>query len=254
MKTWKIALVSVLTRGLVLGAASPALAAPPWASPPTETPTPPRMIRGEVVSIADASFVVKTGWSEVTVLVDDETAYFKTPKRPGAFSLELRVGETAEPSPEGLGLRLRLHRLVDGVPTPVRALVQNRLEVKEQVREELRLGRLLSPVGEEATFADIEVASWVSVWGVAEGDNLVARRIVIMEPVAYHLVVGSVTGLDSENITITTDAGEIITLSYDEETRIILRGSISLEVGQQVRAVYDEEGVARLVVVVTGSD
>ena len=254
MKAWKIALVSVLTLGLVSGVASPALAAPPWASPPTETPTPPRMIRGEVVSIADASFVVKTGWSEVTVLVDDETAYFKTPKRPGAFSLELRVGEMAEPSPEGLGLRLRLHRLVDGVPTPVRALVQNRLEVKEQVREELGVGRLLSPFGEEATFADIEVGSWVSVWAVVEGDNLVARRVVIMEPVTYHLVVGSVTGLDSENITITTDAGEIITLSYDEETRIILRGSISLEVGQQVRAVYDEEGVARLVVVVTDSD
>jgi hypothetical protein len=249
MKVWKIALVLVLALGLVLGVASPALAAPPWASPPQDTPPSPRMIRGEVVSIADASFVVKTGWSEVTVLVDNETAYFKTPARPGAFS-------SAEPGTEGLGLRLRLrlHRLVAGVPTPVRALVQNRLEVREQVRGELGVRRLFSPFGEEATFADIEVGSWVSVWAVPEGDNLVARRVVIMEPVEYHLVVGSVIGLDSENITITTDAGEIITLSYDEETRIILRGSISLEVGQQVRAVYDEEGVARLVVVVTGSD
>ena len=254
MKAWKIALVSVLALGLVLGVASPALAAPPWASPPPETPPLTRMIRGEVVSIADDSFVVKTGWSEVTVLVDDETAYFKTPARPGAFSLTLHVGEPAESSSDGLGLRQRLHRLVAGVLASVPALVQNRLEVREQVREELGVGRLLSPFGEEAIFDEIGVSSWVSVWAVPEGDNLVARRVVIMEPVEYHLVVGSVTGLDSETITITTDADEIIVLSYYDETRIILRGSISLEVGQQVRAVYDEEGVARLVVVVTDSD
>jgi hypothetical protein len=251
MKVWKIALVSVLALGLVLGAASPALAAPPWASSPQEAPLLPRVIRGEVVSIADASFVVKSAWSEVTILVDDETDYFVASKLPGVASLALRLKESTEPVPGGLSFTQKLRRLVGGVVASVPALVKNRLELREQVREELGVGKLLSPFGEEAAFADIEVGSWVVVWTVADGDNLVAKRVVIIEPVEYHHAVGSVSGLDSGTITIITDAGETIALNYDEETRVVLLGSISLEVGDRVRAVYDGEDMARLVVVIT---
>jgi hypothetical protein len=251
MKVWKIALVSVLALGLVLGAASPALAAPPWVSPPLEVPPPPRLIRGEVVSIADSSFVVKSAWSEVTILVNDETDYFRTSALPGVPSLALHLEAPAEPGPEGLGLRQRFHRLVEGVLASVPALVKNRLELREQVREELGVGKLLSPFGEEAAFEDIKVGSWVVVWAAPDGDNLVAKRVVIIEPVEYHHAVGTVSELDSETITIITDAGETIVLDYDEETRIVLLGSISLEVGERVRAVYDGEDMARLVVVIT---
>jgi hypothetical protein len=251
MKVWKIALVSVLALGLVLGVASPALAAPPWVSPPLEVPPSPRIIRGEVVSTADSSFVVKSAWSEVTILVDDETDYFRASKLPGVASLALRLKESTEPGPGGLSFTQKLRRLVGGVVASVPALVKNRLELREQVREELGVGKLLSPFGEEAAFEDIEVGSWVVVWTVADGDNLVAKRVVIIEPVEYHHAVGSVSGLDSETITIITDAGEAIVLSYNEETRIILLGSITLEVGERVRAVYDGEDMARLVVVIT---
>ena len=204
-----------------------------------------------MVSTADSSFVVMCGGSEVTVSVDDETVFFRASALPGASSLALHLGGPAELDPEGLGLRQRLNRLVGGVPASVSALVRNRLEIKEQLRVEPTVGRLLPPFGEEAAFEDIKVGSWVVVWAVADGDNLVAKRVVIIEPVEYHHAVGDISGLDSEAITIGTDAGEAIVLSYDGETRAVLRGSISLEVGDRVRAVYDGENVARFVVMIT---
>ena len=256
MKVWKVALVSVLALGLVLGVASPALAAPPWASPPLADLPPPRIIRSEVVSIADTSFVVKSGWSEVTVLVDGETEYFKALVPAGALTLARRLVKPDEPSSEGLGLRQRLHRLVAGVLASVPALVRNRLEMRLEVCEEMGVGRLLSPFGEEATFDDIEVGSWVVVWAVADGDNLLAKRVVITEPTTYHHLVGTISAIDTDGktITITSDDGKSIELSYDEETCFILRGSISLEVGDSVRAVYDGEGTVKVIVVITGSD
>jgi hypothetical protein len=157
MKVWKVALVSILAIGLVLGVASPALAAPPWASPSPAKPPSPRVIRGEVVSIADTSFVVKSGWSEVTVLVDGETEYFKASVPAGSLMLAPRLAKPDETSSEVLGLRQRLHRLVAGVLASVPALVRNRLEMRLEVCEGLGVGRLLSPSSEEATFDDIEV-------------------------------------------------------------------------------------------------
>jgi hypothetical protein len=96
----------------------------------------------------------------------------------------------------------------------------------------------------------------VVVWAVADGDNPLAKRVVITEPTTYHHLVGMILGIDTDGktITISSDNGESIDLSYDEETYFTLRGSISLEVGDSVRAVYDEGGMAKVVVMITGSD
>jgi hypothetical protein len=133
MKVWKVALASVLTLGLVLGMASPALAAPPWASSSPAHPPSPRVIRGEVASIADTSFVVKSGWAELAVLVDGETEYFKASVPAGSLTLALRLVKPDEPSSEGLGLRQRLHRLVAGVSASVPSLVRNRLGMRLEI-------------------------------------------------------------------------------------------------------------------------
>ncbi len=181
MRIWKVALVLVLALGLVLGVASPALAAPPWASPPLEAPPPSRVIRGEVVSIADASFVVRSGWYEVAVSVDGETEYFKASVPAGALALAVHLVKPVELSPEGLGLRQRLHRLVAGVLASVPSLVRNRQQLRQQIREELGVGGLLSPFGEEATFNDIEPGSRVVVWAVSDEDKPLAKRVVITD-------------------------------------------------------------------------
>jgi hypothetical protein len=259
LKIWRIALVSLLAVGLVLGVASPALAAPPWVSPPSaEPPPPPRVIRGEVVSTeANTAFVVQSGWFQVRVLVNEDTQYFKA-SLPGAISMPLQPAEKpAEPGSEGLGLRQRLQLLVEGVLSRVPALVRNRLEVREQVRQELRVAEGLRPFAEEADFSDIEAGSQVVVWAASGEDDPVAERVVIIEPVTYLQVVGTIDIIDTAAKTITiepADGGSDVILSYDDETRFVLRGRTSLEVGESVRAVYDEAGIARLVIVVIDSD
>jgi hypothetical protein len=256
LKIWKVALVSLLALGLVLGVASPALAASPWASLPPADP-PPRIIRGEVVSISGTSLVIESGWGETTVLVNDDTEYFRASVPPAVLSMSLQLEKPAEPSPGGLGLRQRLHLLVEGILTRVPVLVRNRLELRQQTGEELGLGRWLRSFGEEATFASIEVGSWVVVWvAPGEGDP-VAERVVIIEPVAYHHISGTIDIIDTAAKTITiapADGGDNVILSYDEETRFVLRGSPSLAVGDVVRAVYDEAGMAKMIIVVTDSD
>lgn len=179
MKVWKIALVSVLALGLVLGMASPALAAPPWASPPSADPPPPRVIRGEVVSIEDnTAFIVQFGWYEVRVSVSSDTEYFKAPLPRKCSPFAPHLLEPPEPCPRGLGLMERLHRLAGRALAPLKipALVRNRIELK--------VAELPPPCGEEATFDDIEVGSRVIVWAVPDEDNPLAERVVIIEPAA----------------------------------------------------------------------
>jgi hypothetical protein len=253
LKIWKVALVLLLAVGLVLGVASPALAASP---PSAETPPSPEVIRGEVVSTEAGAFVVQSGWFQARVLVNDDTEYFKV-SAPGAFSTPLQLWQSAEPDPDGLGLRQRLHLLVAGVLNRVHALVRNRLEVKEQVREELEMAEGPRPFGEEAAFSDIGVGSWVVVWVTPGEDDPVAEQVVILEPAAYHHVTGTVVSLDDAAQTITiapADGGDEVVLSYDEGTRFVLRGQTSLEAGESVRAVCDGTGIVRLVIVVIDSD
>jgi hypothetical protein len=253
LKIWRVALVSLLAVGLVLGVASPALAAPPWASSPSaETPPSSKVIRGEVVTVeTDTAFVVQSGWFQVRVLVNDDTEYFKA-TAPGTLSLAQRLGEQ-----DGLGLRQRLHLLAAGVLNRVHALVRNRLELREQVREELGVAEGLRSSSQAAAFSDIEVGSWVVVWVTPGEDDPVAEQVVIIEPAAYHHVTGTVVGLDATAQTITVapaEGGDDIVLSYDDGTRFVLRGRTSLEAGDSVRAVCDGAGIVRLVIVVIDSD
>ena len=260
MKVWKLAVVSVLALGLVLGMASPALAASEWA-PFQGGHLPPRVVKGEVVRIDDgkSSFVVQTGWQEVTISVDSDTRYFKALALPRVAASTQHLMKPTEPGPGGFGLMGRFHRLVEGALAPwgIPALLRHRLEMGELVQEAPGLGRWLHSFGEEATFDDIAVGSRVVVWVVPVEGNPLAKRVLISEPTAYHRILGTVTNISPGGKTITValaDRGEDVILSYDEKTRFILRGTTSLEEGEQVRAVYDEEGMARVVEVVEGLD
>ena len=81
MKVMKIVGVSALAVGLVLGLASPALAAPPNRVPLQVSQMPPRLLVGEVVSINanQQIFVIQSGLQEVTVSVDGDTQYYEAP-------------------------------------------------------------------------------------------------------------------------------------------------------------------------------
>jgi len=261
MKALKVVVVSVLAFGLVFGLASPALAAPPdWASSWASHMS-PAVLMGEVVEIdtSQQTFVIQSGWWEVTVSVDSDTQYYEALIPWRAIPPAQRLMELGQESQEKPGLRQRLHSFVGRAgslfkavaPWRVPGLVRHQLELKQQAGEELGLMGWLRPFGEEATFDDITVGSQVVVRAVPGDGNPLAKLVIIIEPIGYGRVVGTITDISTENKTITIDPtgedGEII-LSYNERTRFVLCGIPGLEVGQRVRAIYDEEEmVAKLV-------
>ncbi len=77
MQVLKIAGVSILALGLVLGVALPGLAAP-GSAPPQASDMPPKVLRGKVASIEEnQEFVIQSGEQELTISVDDDTKYYK---------------------------------------------------------------------------------------------------------------------------------------------------------------------------------
>lgn len=224
-KVLKIAGVSILALGLVLGLTVPALASPSWADDSQS-----KVVRGKVLSVGDQEFVIQSGEQELTISVDENTKYYQdcVPERVVSLARQ----------------RVRLEHQYELPP----------LEVED--RPLLQLARLkqLRRFGEPAEFSDIAVGDIVTVW-LADGDNL-AERVVIVEPTEYASVSGTIEGVSSEpkTITIAPDVGGSITLNYNENTEFILRGTIQVEAGQSARVIYDSDNMLAKTVVVYATD
>ena len=66
-----------------------------------------------------------------------------------------------------------------------------------------------------------------------------AKLVLIIEPAACSRVIGEVTGT-GDTITITPENGDAVELNYNEDTIFILRGTPSLEEGEEAVAIYVE--------------
>jgi len=278
MKILKIAGVSVLALGVVLGMVFPALATPDSVSPQASD-IPPKVLTGKVIGIEDNTFIIDSRGDEYTISVDDDTKYFKVPAR--------REVTTAAKNQLGLKQQIRggLKPDItanDDMPdfeasTPRRVInaAKNRLELGQdqiklrpmlqkapglarqrvemkQAQQKPEPMRQLPRFGEEATFDDIAVGARVVVRAVPEEDNLVAKLVLIIKPTTYEPIIGTVIGISLEDEIITiapADGGEDILLKYNEKTRFILRGTPSLE-GQTARVVYVNKGDEKVAKVV----
>jgi hypothetical protein len=223
MQVLRIAGVSILALGLVLGIALPALAAPDapqaWAQDFEG-----QIVKGKVVSVEEGNqeFVIKAGEDEVTVKVDENTEYLK-------ICVPGRLTSLAQ------HLRLRIHDRLsrpDDMDTP---------KLAPKLKH-------LRPFGEEASFSDIAVGDMVVAWLASEGDNL-AERVQIIEPVTYARVSGTISVADN-TITITPEEGDGVTLTYNEGTIFTLKGTTQVQSGQSAAAIYDSDNMLAKVVIV----
>jgi len=224
-KVLKIAGVSILALGLILGLALPALAAPPWARPWADD-SQIEMVGGKVISIDDQEFVIQSGEQELTISIDGDTKYFK-------LCVPRQIVSLARHQ-----MRLRLQ---DQISQP------ENVSLSELQRAKLKL---LHRFGEPAEFSDIAVGDRVVVW-LANGNNL-AQRVLIVKPTTYARVSGTIESVSSEprTITMTPDGGGSITLGYSESTVFILEGVIQVEAGQSAHVIYDSDNmIAKRVVV-----
>ena len=222
MKVLKIAGVSILALGLVLGMVVPALATPGSASPPAND-TPPKVLAGKVISLdeGETPFVIQSRGQEFTISVNGDTQYFKVP------------------APQ------------KGITT-----AQNRRGLRQQARGKPESVRQLPRFREEATLDDITIGARVVIWLVPEEDNPVAKLVLIIKPITPKTVTGTISGISSEDKTITivpADGSDDITLNYNERTRFILRGTTALEEGQSARIVLNKEMTAKVVLAPIGA-
>jgi len=98
----------------------------------------------------------------------------------------------------------------------------------------------LSRFGEEATFSDIAVGDRVIVRVVPSESEPLAKLVLIMKPSDYNRVIGEVTEITADTITIASEDGDAVELNYNGDTRFILCGTPYLEEGEKAVAVYVE--------------
>jgi len=117
---------------------------------------------------------------------------------------------------------------------------------KLQVTEQLEAGVTvncgtdpngLERCGKEAQFSDIQIGDKVIVW-VKTTDNLATKVLIIKAPVIQR-VKGTITAVSDSSITITPASGAAVILSWDVSTRFMLKGLISVQIGQYAVAAYN---------------
>jgi hypothetical protein len=93
--------------------------------------------------------------------------------------------------------------------------------------------------GKQAQFSDIQVGDRV-IARVKTADNLATQVLIIKAP-AIQRVKGTVTAVSDNSITITPSSGAAVTLSWDANTRFVLKGLIAVQNGQYASAVYNRK-------------
>ena len=110
----------------------------------------------------------------------------------------------------------------------------------------------LHRLGKKATFVDITVGTRVIALVAPTEDKPLAKMVLIIKPETYKHISGTITAISLGDKTITiapVGNGETVTLKYNENTQFRLRGTPQAEVGQSIRAICNEDMVAKVVFV-----
>ena len=219
----KIGIPFLVIMTLVMGMALPVLA-----DNESKPITGLRVVQGEVMSVAsdNSTFVVQNGnQQQVTVTVDSNTKYFIVPagKTSAAINNVTVKEKTADKK-------------------------ANKIKPKQSQAAELKEPGItancgndsnwLDRFGKEAQFSDIQVGDRV-IAQVKTADNLATRVLIIKAPIIQR-VKGIITAVSDNSITITPANGTAVTLSWNGETRFVLKGLISVQNGQYASAVYNK--------------
>jgi hypothetical protein len=222
----KIGIPFLVIMTLVMGMALPVLA-----DNESKPITGLRVVQGEVMSVAsdNSTLVVQNGnQQQVTVTVDSNTKYFVVP-----------AGKTSAAINSNIVKDKKADKKV------------NKVKPKQSQAAELKEPGItancgndsdwLDRFGKEAQFSDIQVGDRV-IAQVKTADNLATRVLIIKAPIIQR-VKGIITAVSDNSITITPANGTVVTLSWNGETRFVLKGLISVQNGQYASAVYNRNSL-----------
>lgn len=215
-------------------------------------PPPPNVLKGKVVSIAQdkTSFDIKSGEKpSITIKVDSNTKYFvisspKPPKTPPGLEKRNRIMEEGKGSKNSRdverGLGQKKGKINQEAAPPQAGNQQSDedlLAAGEAKRWLKQWQNRLRQFGEKAIFADIAIGDMVIV-RIMPNENL-AKEVLITKPLVINRVHGTIKAVSDNSITIVKADGTEVTLNWDENTRFLLKGLISVQAGQTATAVYN---------------
>jgi hypothetical protein len=218
----KIGIPFIVIMTMVTGMALPALA-----DNELKPITGLRLVQGEVMSVSsdNSTFVVQNGNQQpVTVLVDSNTKYFVVPT--GKTSAAINSNAVKDKT-------IEIEKKVNKVK-PKQSQAVEELGITANCGNDLNG---LNRYGKEAQFSDIQVGDRV-IAQVKTADNLTTQVLIIKAP-AIQRVKGIITAVSDNSITITPTNGTAVTLSWDGNTRFVLKGLISVQNGQYASAAYN---------------
>ena len=217
----KIGIPFIVIMTLVMGMALPVLA-----DNESKSITGLRVVQGQVMSVAsdNSTFVVQNGNQQpVTVLVDSNTKYFIVP----AGKVSAAINSNAVKN-----------KTIDKKVNKVGSKQSQAVEEQEITANCGNDSNWPGPFGKEAQFSDIQVGDRV-IAQVKTADNLAIRVLIIKAPVIQR-VKGIITAVSDNSITITPTNGTAVTLSWNGNTRFVLKGLTSVQNGQYASAVYNK--------------
>ena len=222
----KIGIPFLVIMTLVMGMALPVLA------DNESKPITGRVVQGEVMSVAsdNSTFVVQNGnQQQVTVTVDSNTKYFVVPAGKTSAAINSNMVKDKKADKKANKIKPKQSQAAELKEPGITANCGNDSD-------------WLDRFGKEAQFADIQVGDRV-IAQVKTADNLAMRVLIIKAPVIQR-VKGIITAVSDNSITITPANGTAVTLSWNGETRFVLKGLISVQNGQYASAVYNKNTMA----------
>ena len=264
MKALKVALAVTLAVGLILGATLPGLANSDEPEPQAESQPHPGILKGQVSSINETEelFTIRAEEPGIDIKVNEGTRYFKLTAPPQVLAAlrqhrmessesqeQIRATASAIPMQfKAPGQMLSLRRgkpftNLASVPAETQEFASNLPTPGWGKEKPKRLqGNLnwLHQFGGEATFDDITIGDRVIVLVVPNEGEPLAKLVLIIEPAAQNRVIGEVTEITENTVTIAPENGDTVELNYNEDTIFILRGTPFLEEGEEAVAIYVE--------------
>lgn len=217
----KIGIPFIVIMTLVTGMALPVLA-----DNTSKPASALRLVQGEVMSVDsdNSTFVIQNGsQQQVTITVDANTKYFIVPAGKASVAIDSGIAKADQ----------KVNKL-----EPKQSQTAEESVITANCGTDLNgLGRF----GKAAQFSDIQVGDRV-IARVKTADNLATQVLIIKAP-AIQRVKGIITAVSDNSTTITPSNGNPITLSWDENTRFVLKGLISVQNGQYASAVYNKNAM-----------
>ena len=216
-KVLRIGVLFFVVAALIVGGAFPVTAGA--AAPGLASNT----VQGIVMSVAsdNLSFIIQNGSQpQVTVQVNQNTKYFIVPM--GRVQTYVTNQVTKD--------------IKQDKNKQTRAGAMSELHIPANWQNNLGW---LTTFNSKAKFSDIKVGDKV-IAGISNADNSARQVLIIKAPVIVS-VKGTISAVSANSTTITpSNVGTPVTVSITDNTRITLKGLLSVQVGQYAVAVYNK--------------